>query len=240
MKMQSVIRAIYPAQCVACDAATEAEQGLCGDCWRDTWFIHGTCCDLCGTPLPGESDGEALQCDDCMVIARPWSKGRAALVYKDVGRRLALGLKHGDRLDLVPALSGWMAHAGRDLVTADSLLVPVPLHWSRLLKRRYNQAAYLAKGIAKATDAAVCPDALIRHKRTKPLDGHNRDARFAALQDAIAVNPRRADMIADRNVVIIDDVMTSGATFAACAESCLVAGAKSVCVLVLARVVKDA
>lgn len=238
MKMQSVIRAIYPPQCVACDAMTEGEQGLCAACWRDTWFIHGTCCDKCGTPLPGE--GEGLQCDDCMVIARPWDRGRAALVYKDVGRRLALGLKHGDRLDLVPALSGWMAHAGRELVSPTSLFVPVPLHWSRLLKRRYNQAADLAKGVAQIAGASVVPDALRRVKRTKALDGHTRDARFAALEGAIAVNPRRAHLIQGRDVVIVDDVMTSGATFAACTEMCIAAGAQSVCVLALARVAKDA
>lgn len=238
MKMQSVIRAIYPAQCVACDALTEAEHGLCGACWRDTWFIHGTCCDTCGMPLPGEGTG--LQCDDCMVIARPWDKGRAALVYKDVGRRLALGLKHGDRLDLVPSLATWMAHAGRPLLTPDTLLVPVPLHWTRLLKRRYNQAAELAKGVGRITGAEVRADALHRPKRTRALDGHNRDARFAALEGAIVSHPRRAAFLKDRDVVIVDDVMTSGATFAASSEACLNAGARSVCVLALARVVKDA
>ena len=174
-----------------------------------------------------------------MVIARPWDQGRAALVYKDVGRRLALGLKHGDRLDLVPALASWMAHAGRGFLRADSLIVPVPLHWTRLLKRRYNQAAYLAKGVGKVTGASVLPDGLQRVKRTKPLDGHNRDARFAALQDSIVANPRRVHLIAGRDVVIVDDVMTSGATFAACTEMCIAAGAQSVCVLALARVAKD-
>ena len=236
--MQSVIRAIYPAQCVACEALTEAEQGLCGACWRDTWFIHGTACDTCGTPLMGE--GTDLQCDDCMTIARPWNKGRAALVYKDTGRRLTLGLKHGDRLDLVPSLAAWMAQAGRDVLAPDRLLVPVPLHWTRLLKRRYNQAAELAKAIAKLTGADVCADALHRPKRTIPLDGHTRDARFVALEGAITPHPRRVTRLQGRDIVIVDDVMTSGATFAASAEACLTAGARSVCVLALARVVKDA
>lgn len=162
------------------------------------------------------------------------------MVYKDVGRRLVLGLKHGDRLDLVPSVSGWMAHAGRDFLNDDSLLIPVPLHWTRLLRRRYNQAADLAKGIAKLACADVLPDGLQRTRRTKALDGHTREDRFAALESAISVNPRRKHLIADRHVVLIDDVMTSGATLAACGDACLLSCAQSVCVLTLARVVKDA
>lgn len=122
----------------------------------------------------------------------------------------------------------------------DPVIVPVPLHWSRLLRRRYNQAALLATQIAKVTRSTHCPDALLRPKRTKLLGGHGREARFAALSGAIVANDRRKHLIQGRKVVIIDDVMTTGATLAAAAEAALSAGARDVCILTLARAVKDA
>jgi len=238
-----VIRAIYPAQCVACDAQTAEEHGLCGSCWRDTHFIHGLICDTCGVPLMGGEEivetGERVQCDDCMTIARPWDRGRAALVYDGVGRRMVLGLKHGDRTDLAVPAGGWLAQAARPLLTSETMLVPVPLHWSRLLKRRYNQAALLAGQVAKMTGAAYCPDALRRVRKTSSLDGHSREERFKALDGAIESHAGRVQLIAGRDVVLVDDVMTTGATFAACADTLLSAGAREVCVVALARVAKD-
>ena len=238
MRMQSVIRAIYPAQCVACDTQTAEEHGLCAACWRETGFIHGLICDSCGTPLMGEGAGP-LHCDDCMTIARPWVQGRAALVYDGIGRKMVLGLKHGDRTDLAVPAARWMLHAGRDIAVKDMIVVPVPLHWSRLLGRRYNQAALLSGRIAKALGAAHVPDALLRPKRTAKMEAYSRDARFAALQGSIVPNDRRVHLLAGRNVLIVDDVMTSGATFAAATEAAHDAGAQRVCVLALARVVKE-
>jgi len=224
-----------------CDTPTESEFALCGSCWGDTPFIGGLCCDTCGAPLPGSGDGvQRVLCDDCMLIARPWSKGRSALVYKDATRRMVMSFKHGDRTDLARAAGQWMARAAREIITLESLLIPVPLHWLRLLKRRYNQSALLARAVAHETGAETLPDGLIRPKRTAPLEGHSRDARFATMQDAIRFSPKRKHQIEGRAVVLVDDVMTSGATLAASAEACFAAGASDVCVLALARVVKDA
>lgn len=239
MRLQSVIRAIYPAQCVACDAQTEAENGLCGSCWRETSFISGLACDSCGAPLPGEDSDDAVQCDDCMKTARPWDHGRAAIVYTGIGRRLVMGLKHGDRLDLVGPAAQWMARRMAPLICADSLFVPVPLHWTRLFKRRYNQAAVLAQEMGKITGKPTCVDALIRPHRTKPLEGHGRNARFEALAGAIVANPNRTDILANHRIILVDDVMTSGATLAAATEACKSAGAENVSIVTLARVVKD-
>lgn len=240
MRLQSVIRAIYPPQCVACDAQTDDDFGLCAECWRETQFIGGLICDTCGAPLLGEDHGETVHCDDCMTIARPWKKGRAVLVYSGVGRRLVLGLKHGDRTDYVLAAARWMAQKIDDWVKLDTIIVPVPLHRSRLMRRRYNQSALLAHEIGKITGLPVCADALLRKKKTKPLEGHSRDARFAELSDAICPNPKKSGAIAGKSVILIDDVMTSGATLAASAEAARAAGATNVSIVTLARVVKDA
>lgn len=239
MRLQSVIRAIYPAQCVSCDALTEDDDGLCSACWRETRFIGGLICDTCGTPLPGDGNESGLQCDDCMTIARPWERGRSVLVYDGIGRKLVLGLKHGDRTDLARPLARWMAQKIASWPMVETVLVPVPLHWMRLARRRYNQAAMLALELALCLDRPVCVDALLRQKKTKPLQGHSRQERFAALSEAIVPNPKRASQIMGRHVVLVDDVMTSGATLAACAEAAKAGGATNVSIVTLARVVKD-
>ena len=238
--MQSVVRAIYPPQCVACETQTEAEHGLCGSCWAQTEFISGLVCDTCGAPQMGADQGERVQCDDCMTIARPWDQGRAALVYKGIGRRLMLGLKHGDRLDLSWPAATWMAARVAPLIRDDTVIVPVPLHWSRLLKRKYNQAAVLAQDLGKQVGRPVCVDGLIRTERTKPLDGHGRDARFAAITGKIRAHPKRVHVLKGKSVLLVDDVMTSGATLAAATEAVRIIGAENVSIAVLARVVKDA
>jgi ComF family protein len=238
--MQSLIRAIYPAQCLSCGVQTDDDFGLCGTCWRDTGFIGGTVCDLCGTPLPGDSHGQTVHCDDCLAIARPWTQGRAVMLYSGTGRQLVLQFKHGDRTDLAPSLGRWLARVAAPLVTPDTVLVPVPLHWTRLLTRRYNQSALLAQYAASVLKRPCCPDALIRCRRTKTLDGHSREARFKALDGVLVPHPGRKRQIAGRHVLLVDDVMTTGATLAAATEALHAAGATQVSAIILARVAKDA
>lgn len=239
--LQSLIHAIYPPQCVLCDTRTEGDFALCGSCWAETPFIDGGCCDCCGVPLPAlDADDFGTLCDDCMSVKRPWSKGRAALAYAGNARRLVLSLKHGDRTDLSRAATPWMVRAGQEIMRPDTLIVPIPLHRLRLLKRKFNQAALLADGISKALNLNYLGDGLIRPIRTRPLENQNREQRFKELQGAIVPNPKRIDDLKGRHIVLVDDVMTSGATFAAATEACFTAGADDVCVLALARVVKDA
>lgn len=237
--MQSALEVLYPAQCVGCGEPVQDTHGLCGKCWAETPFVTGHVCDKCGCPLPGDGDGKADLCDDCMTFARPWSRGRAALIYDGQGRRFVLGIKYYDRLDLVPAASSWMARAARPFLTCEMLVVPVPAHWTRVFRRRYNQAAELARGLAKEAGLDVAPTALLRPTRTPKQDRKSPVERFENLAGKIVPHPKRGSALKGRHVLLVDDVFTSGATFGAAAEACLAAGATEVFVLALARAVKD-
>jgi len=239
MGLQAALQVIYPPQCLSCAAPVTSDFGLCADCWRETPFIAGLACDQCGIPLPGGEAGEIAHCDDCIAIARPWDRGRAALLYRDNGRRLVLALKHGDRMDLARPAGGWMLKAARPILQPGMLVVPVPLHWLRLFRRRFNQAALLSRALARGAGLDHCPDALTRRRNTGNQDGKTRDARFANLVDAFAVPRSRMAKVEGRDILLVDDVMTSGATFAAATEALVAAGARSVNVLCLARVAKD-
>ncbi len=236
--MQTLVQMVYPPRCLSCGGLVDSDFGLCGACWRDTPFVAGLACDLCGVPLPGLSD-RAEHCDDCLRIGRPWARGRAALLYRGIGRRLVLALKHGDRHDIARPAARWMARAARGLYRSDLLLLPVPLHSRRHIARRYNQSALLAGAMAEELGVAFCPDALERRQPTPSLDGRSRGERFAVLDGVIGVRPARRALLADRPVMVIDDVMTSGATLAAATEACHAAGAKEVFTCVLARVAKE-
>lgn len=238
MHLRNMLRAIYPPGCVSCSALVAEEGALCAACWRETGFIQGLVCDQCGSPLPGEDDGTTVLCDDCLTIARPWARGRAAMLYGDNARKIVLGLKYYDRLDLARPAGRWLAQAAAPLLTPDTLIAPVPLHWLRLLKRRYNQAALLSQALARETGLDHCPDLMLRRRSTGTQEGRGRDGRFANLEGAFALHSKRGHRAQGRPVLLVDDVMTSGATFASAADTCLAGGARSVNVVALARVAR--
>lgn len=227
--------ALYPPVCIACRAETATPHGLCGDCFREAWFIDSPLCDRCGAPLHGATD--APFCDHCLGVDFAFGRARAAMAYEGVGRRLALQLKHGDRLELAQPLGRWMARAGRPLLREADLIVPVPLHWTRLLRRRSNQAAELARRVSALTGVPVAPDLMRRVRRTPPQKGLGREERRANLAGAFAVRPGREP--AGLRVLLVDDVFTTGATLSACAAVLRDAGAAGVDALCLARVASE-
>lgn len=237
-ELQSPLRLLFPAQCLSCGEPLESEFGLCGTCWGKTPFIAGPVCDQCGTPLIGEAQSGDL-CDSCLETERPWSKGRAALLYRDNARRLVLALKEYGRLDLARPAAGWMQRVAGDILTPGAVIVPVPSHWTRMIQRRFNPASLLASELARASGLDFAPGALIRARWTKNQEGMSRVERFENQQGSVRPHPRRGAMLAGKRVVLVDDVMTTGATMAACANACHQAGARDVFALVLARVARD-
>lgn len=236
--LESVLRVIYPPTCLACDTPVAEPGGLCGPCRAGLDLALDPACAKCGLPLPGQpssADPQAL-CDACLVLDRPWRAGRTAFVYDGTARRLILALKHGDRTDLARPLGRWMARAAAPMLAPGTVIVPIPLHWRRRVRRRYNQSALLATALAREIDAPAALDALVRTGATRSLDGLGRAERFETLRGRIAVAPGRAGGLAGRPVCLVDDVMTSGATFDAAARAVLAAGAREVCVVSLARV----
>jgi ComF family protein len=237
--IQTALRAVYPSRCLTCGSVVDSDFGLCGGCWRDTSFIGGMVCDCCGVPLPGDSHDETAQCDDCILTPRPWSQGRAAMLYRDTGRKLVLALKHGDRQEIARPAARWMADAVRDCIEPDTLVVPIPLHWVRMIRRRYNQSALLARALAEHLDQECSLNLLERFRRTRSLDGQTRHERQKTVQGAIRVNAKMADLVKDRPILLVDDVMTSGATLSVATEVLQKAKSGPVRIVTLARVTKD-
>lgn len=237
---------IYPPQCLSCGEAVAGGAGnvhLCPQCWPEAGFIGAGCCDACGVPLPaaaGDEDPGDLICDDCLRAPRGWDRGRAALTYTGAGRKLVLALKHGDRPDLAPALGGWLAGAAAPLIRPEMVVVPVPLHLRRLLRRKYNQAGLLARHVALAHGLLHHPHLLRRIRHTASQDHRGLPERYDNLAGALAVDHRLAARLRGRPVLLIDDVMASGATLSEAAERLSAAGLGPISVAVLARAVKDA
>jgi ComF family protein len=230
---------ILPAICVSCAAPITRHNLLCAECWSSLHLITPPLCNRLGLPLPGyEGTGPHIS---MQALANPpvFSRARAAARYGGIMRRLILRFKFEDKHEPLPLFIKLMREAGRELLADAGLLVPVPLHRLRLLQRRFNQSALLAKGLGRAAGVPVAAVALQRIRRTAAQLGLGHEARRANVAQAFSVKPAARKSVQGRNIVLIDDVITTGATANACAEALLQAGAVRVDVLAIALAAHD-
>jgi ComF family protein len=237
--LRAALDAVLPPLCASCRVPLADAGGLCPACWAQVSFLAPPWCERLGIPFVYDPGPGVLSME---AIADPpaYDRARAAVRYDDVARDLVHRLKYGDRIDLARSMGRWMARAGRELLDDADALVPVPLHWRRLWGRRFNQAADLARAAAAERRIPVLTAALGRSRATAQQVGLSRRAREVNVQGAFVVTPEGKAAIRDKRLVLVDDVLTSGATVDACARVLKRAGARNVDVLVFARVVAAA
>ncbi|TAL36071.1 MAG: ComF family protein [Phenylobacterium sp.] len=207
--------------------------GFSADAWGRIRFLDGPVCDGCGVPFefdPGD------RCAACLAKPRAFDAARAACLYDETSRDPILKLKHADRLDLAPMLARWISRAARDLIEDADAIAPVPLHRFRLLHRRYNQAAEIARPLAAMTGTPYLPDALVRRRDTATQAGKSGSGRKRNVAAAFEVPASRRKQVDGLRILLIDDVLTTGATAEGCARALKAAGAARVDLAVVARV----
>ena len=232
----TLLDAVLPPRCLACGEVVAGDGSLCPACWSNLAFIAPPYCACCGLPFAFEVAPDAL-CGACVGRDPAFGRARAALRYDDTSRALVLAFKHGDGTHAAPALGRWMVQAAGELLQDCDLLVPVPLHRWRLFRRRYNQSALLAQIMGRQAQKPVA-SLLRRHRATPSQGGLSRAGRQDNVRGAFSVADGRKPALRGKAVLLVDDVLTTGATAEACARSLMKAGAGRVDMITLARVVR--
>jgi ComF family protein len=230
---------VLPPQCLSCARRVGAEGGLCPACWSSFRLIERPYCAQLGIPFAYDLGAGALSAE-AIADPPPFERCRAVAAFDEVARNLVHGLKYRDRLDLAAWMADWMARAGRELIDAADVVVPVPLHPRRLWWRRFNQSASLARAVAERAEKPLVTTALCRIRPTPQQVGLTANERDLNVRGAFKVLENQRPMVAGRRVLLVDDVYTTGATVKAATRALTRAGAASVDVLVFARVVRGA
>lgn len=240
LSFETCLDALLPPRCLGCGLIVEGRSSLCADCWRGLTFLGSPLCRICGYPLP-QTVADMPVCAGCAAAPPAFARARAALRYDDGARGMILRFKHADRTDIGRTFGRMLESAGHELLGECDIIVPVPLHRWRLLQRGYNQAALLAHALAAGGSRRVIPDLLQRVQATASQQGLTGDQRLDNIKaSAFRLHPRHGARIAGKRILLIDDVLTTGATITACTNVLLIGGAAAVDVLALARVVRDA
>lgn len=229
---------LVPPLCLSCRTPLETADALCAACWRRIDFITPPVCDRLGIPLPYETGAVTVS---AAALADPpaYDRARAVARFDDRMRYLVHRLKYGDQLDGVELLGRWLHGAAAPLLPGIDVIIPAPLHRWRLWKRRFNQAALLAQALGRCSGIAVDPFALVRAKATASQVGMTADQRRRNMQGAFQVPAAKQDRVRNRNILLVDDVITTGATMNACARVLKRAGAARVDVVAVAMVTRD-
>ena len=228
---------LLPPRCPVMGEIVDRQAMVSPGAWAGLNFIADPLCTHCGIPLDFSMDGEE-KCTACFDYPPAFDSARAALKYNDVSRDLILGFKHGDKTHVVQSFTPWLEKAGKVMLASADYLIPVPLHRNRLVARRYNQAALIAQALSRSVDIPHLPLAL-RRMRATPSQGHmTNEERAKNVSGAFAVNPAYREDIKGKNIILIDDVYTTGATVQECTKVLRESGATQIHILTLARVVR--
>ncbi|WP_336055483.1 ComF family protein [Nitratireductor sp. CH_MIT9313-5] len=231
-------RLFFPPVCLGCRNLVAAPGTLCATCWKSLRFFERPWCPVYGTPFEHEMHDEHLSAE-AIANPPPFDSARSAVSYTSIAQHLVRGLKFGDRTDLAPWMARWMHRVGEDQFVNDPLVVPIPLHRSRFMKRRFNQSAELGRALAKRAGLEFAPQMLIRKRMTRQQVGLKAAQRLKNVQGAFLVPDEAKAFLARRSVVLVDDVYTTGATVFAAAKALRRGGAGGVHVLTFARVLPE-
>jgi len=236
--LNPVLDQIFPPRCPLCGAGLASQSGLCGTCWDTLVIPTDPCCTRCQRPFPDHVMHGAV-CAPCLAHPPVHDGIAAATLYNDAARRLVLTFKHGGKITLAQMMARLIA-ARLPVLEGEWLIVPVPLHPWRLWWRGFNQAGLLARHLARLKGQRLMVDGLIRRKHTQKMGTLGAKTRERILRGAIVANARRADQLAGARIVLVDDVLTSGATSRACVKALKAAGAERVILACFSRVLDEA
>ena len=233
---QTIIDYIFPPTCLLCNSFVDKQGTLCNICWVDVTFCPTSVCHICGLPFEYEVEEKTL-CGNCVKLTPFFSHARYVCLYDDKTKKLIFDLKYKDKTFLVPSLSKMIHNIGKEYIEACDYIIPVPLHKKRLYNRKYNQSAMIAKQIAKLSNKPMFPSLLTRKKNTISQTGLSQEKRIANVYNAFSVSKQYKMLVKNAHIVLIDDVLTTGATVNACSKTLIKSGAQKIDVLTFSRTV---
>ncbi len=229
---------LFPPACPSCHAPVETMHNLCSECFAKLRMISQPMCGCCGIPFVVAIDSD-LHCPECLDAPTAFTRARSVMVYDGVSAPLISALKFHDQWAGLTRYSAMLCAAGAELLATADIIAPVPLHWRRLWWRKYNQSALLAYGVSRRANLSCIPDLLYRTRYTKPQMRLKRSERLKNVKGVFAVTEKYAALVANKHILLVDDVITTGSTVESCATVLKKAGAREISVLTLARTVRE-